>query len=63
VTVVVADRGVGIAPNPGGGGPGLGLPLIASLADALQIEHSPTTGSRLRMTFHADGDVRSAEAA
>jgi anti-sigma regulatory factor (Ser/Thr protein kinase) len=63
VTVVVADRGVGITPNSDSDGPGLGLRLIASLADGLQIEHSPTTGSRLRMTFHADGDGRSAEAA
>jgi anti-sigma regulatory factor (Ser/Thr protein kinase) len=62
LSVVVSDRGVGIKPNPDGGGPGLGLPLIASLADSLQIEHSDG-GSRLRMTFNMGGDGQTAEAA
>lgn len=53
LTVVVADRGRGILPNPSSEGPGLGLPLIAALADALEIEHSPQRGSRLSMQFRA----------
>jgi anti-sigma regulatory factor (Ser/Thr protein kinase) len=51
--VVVADRGMGLVPNPSSDGPGLGLPLIAALADALEIEHSPQRGSRLSMQFVA----------
>jgi anti-sigma regulatory factor (Ser/Thr protein kinase) len=55
LTVVVSDRGRGIAPNPGGDGPGLGLPLIAALADAVEIEHAPGRGSRLCMSFRPGG--------
>ena len=32
----------GIGPSPDLRGPGLGLPLIAALADAVEIEHGPT---------------------
>ena len=52
LTIAVADRGPGIRPNPSGEGPGLGLPLIAALSDALVIEHS-VSGSRLAMSFVA----------
>lgn len=55
MTVVVADHGLSILPNPASDGPGLGLPLIAALADALEIEHSPETGSRLSMSFSVSG--------
>lgn len=54
MTVVVSDRGRGLQPNPGSDGPGLGLPLIAALADELDIEHGPDAGSRLSMSFRAD---------
>jgi anti-sigma regulatory factor (Ser/Thr protein kinase) len=54
MTVVVSDRGRGIQPNPASEGPGLGLPLIAALAHALDIEHAPDAGSRLSMSFRAD---------
>lgn len=61
LTVTVADRGRGIAPNPDSEGPGLGLPLIAALSSSLEIEHSPETGSRLCMSFRAeDGAVEAA---
>ena len=63
LTVVVADRGRGILPNPSSEGPGLGLPLIAALADALEIEHSPQRGSRLYMQFRAAGHEGAREAA
>jgi anti-sigma regulatory factor (Ser/Thr protein kinase) len=49
--VVVADVGRGIGPSPDTAGPGLGLPLIASLADDLEIERHRDTGSRLVMRF------------
>jgi serine/threonine-protein kinase RsbW len=49
--VIVADAGSGIRPNPDTAGPGLGLPLIAALADSLEIERSAGQGSRLSMSF------------
>lgn len=51
VRVVVADRGRGIAPRSSGGGPGLGLPLIAALTDAFEVSHAPGRGSALAMVF------------
>jgi anti-sigma regulatory factor (Ser/Thr protein kinase) len=49
--LVVSDRGSGIGPSPDLAGPGLGLPLIAALADHLEIDHGPHRGSRLSMSF------------
>jgi serine/threonine-protein kinase RsbW len=49
--LIVSDQGAGIGPSPDLAGPGLGLPLIAALADHVEIEHGPTTGSRLAMSF------------
>jgi anti-sigma regulatory factor (Ser/Thr protein kinase) len=49
--VVVADRGRGIGPSPDTRGPGLGLPLIAAIADSLEIEQAPGAGSRVAMSF------------
>jgi serine/threonine-protein kinase RsbW len=49
--LVVADQGAGIGPSPDLAGPGLGLPLIAALADHVEIEAGPRCGSRLAMSF------------
>ena len=49
--LIVSDQGAGIGPSPDLAGPGLGLPLIAALAHALEIERAPRSGSRLRMSF------------
>jgi serine/threonine-protein kinase RsbW len=49
--VIVADAGRGIGPSMDTSGPGFGLPLIAALADSLEIERSAGTGSRLIMSF------------
>jgi serine/threonine-protein kinase RsbW len=49
--LVVADRGRGIGPSPDVSGPGLGLPLIAALADSVDFRHAPSRGSRLSMSF------------
>jgi anti-sigma regulatory factor (Ser/Thr protein kinase) len=49
--VFVTDDGRGIGPSPDTAGPGLGLPLIAALADSLEIQHAPHAGSRLAMSF------------
>jgi anti-sigma regulatory factor (Ser/Thr protein kinase) len=52
--VIVADEGRGIGPSPDTAGPGLGLPLIAALTDSLEIDETPSRGSRLIMTFLRD---------
>jgi serine/threonine-protein kinase RsbW len=49
--VIVTDHGRGIGPSPDTAGPGLGLPLIAALANSLEIQHAPRAGSRLAMSF------------
>jgi serine/threonine-protein kinase RsbW len=49
--VIVTDRGRGIGPSPDTTGPGLGLPLIAAIVDSLEIQHAPSAGSRLSMSF------------
>src|SRR6185503_6849187 len=51
LVLIVSDRGAGIGPSPDLAGPGLGLPLIAALADHVEIEYGPTRGSRLAMSF------------
>jgi len=48
--VIVSDEGRGLGPSPDTGGPGLGLPLIAALADSLEIDRG-WSGSRLVMSF------------
>jgi anti-sigma regulatory factor (Ser/Thr protein kinase) len=50
--IVVGDRGRGLGPSPDTSGPGLGLPLIAAIADSVEIERrAPGTGSRVAMSF------------
>jgi serine/threonine-protein kinase RsbW len=49
--LVVSDHGAGMGPSPDLGGPGLGLPMIAALADTVELEHGPNRGTRLAMTF------------
>jgi serine/threonine-protein kinase RsbW len=49
--VIVEDTGRGLGPSPDTSGPGLGLPLIAALADRLEIDRSMSAGSRLVMSF------------
>jgi anti-sigma regulatory factor (Ser/Thr protein kinase) len=44
VELVVTDDGHGMSPRPDSPGLGLGLPLIASLADKMEIR-SPERGS------------------
>jgi serine/threonine-protein kinase RsbW len=50
--VIVTDRGRGIGRSPDTRGPGLGLPLIAAIVHSLEIQHAPSAGSRLSMSFH-----------
>jgi anti-sigma regulatory factor (Ser/Thr protein kinase) len=48
--VAVADEGLGIAPRDDSPGAGLGLPIIASLADRIEVQQLGT-GTRLLMGF------------
>ena len=59
VSVVVADRGRGIGTSSDTTGPGLGLPLIAAIADEVELQPVPGGGSRVAMTFarHRPGDA------
>jgi anti-sigma regulatory factor (Ser/Thr protein kinase) len=49
--IVISDRGRGMAPSPDIEGPGLGLPLIAALADSVELQETSVAGSRLKMAF------------
>jgi serine/threonine-protein kinase RsbW len=51
VHVTVADRGRGIGMSADTSGPGLGLPLIAAVADTVDLQPMPGGGSRVSMTF------------
>jgi serine/threonine-protein kinase RsbW len=51
LTVVVRDEGEGIAPRPDSPGLGLGLPLIASLAENVQLGRDGDEHTEVRMTF------------
>ncbi len=49
--VTIADTGRGLAGDSNRGGPGFGLPLIASLADEVEFDHRRGGGSRIAMSF------------
>jgi len=59
VSVIVSDHGRGIGTSSDTTGPGLGLPLIAAIADEVDLQPVPGGGSRVAMTFsrHSRGDV------
>jgi len=50
IFVLVADDGIGMAPRSDSPGMGLGLPLIARLADSLQVRQSHE-GTQLLVSF------------
>jgi serine/threonine-protein kinase RsbW len=51
LTVVVHDEGRGMLPRPDSPGLGLGLPLIATLADSLELGSGKGERTEVRMTF------------
>ena len=59
VSVIVSDHGRGIGTSSDTTGPGLGLPLIAAIADEVDLQPVPGGGSRVAMTFsrRSRGDV------
>lgn len=54
LTVVIRDRGRGIVPRPDSPGLGLGLPLIATLAESLELGSDGSEQTEVRMTFRLD---------
>jgi anti-sigma regulatory factor (Ser/Thr protein kinase) len=49
--VTVRDHGCGMQPRGDSPGAGLGLPLIATLADSFSVSEPPEGGTELSMTF------------
>ena len=49
--IVVEDDGFGPLPRPDSPGIGLGLPTIASVADAVELSAGSAAGARLSMLF------------
>ena len=54
--LVVADEGIGMTPRTDSPGLGMGLSIIASLCDTLQIEQRGD-GTRIHMRFVVDPDA------
>jgi signal transduction histidine kinase len=49
--IAVLDDGLGISPRPDSPGLGLGMPLIANLAENLEVRTRPEGGTEVRMRF------------
>jgi len=54
LTVAIRDHGRGIVPRPDSPGLGLGLPLIATLAESLELGSGTTDHTEVLMTFRLD---------
>jgi anti-sigma regulatory factor (Ser/Thr protein kinase) len=54
LTVVVRDEGRGIAPRTDSPGLGLGLPLIATLSESVELGRDADDRTEVRMTFRLD---------
>ena len=57
LTVVIRDSGRGIVPRPDSPGLGLGLPLIATLAESLELGKDVYDQTEVRMTFRLDEEA------
>jgi anti-sigma regulatory factor (Ser/Thr protein kinase) len=55
IDVVVEDRGLGMVPRVDSPGLGMGLPLIAQLADSFRLEQPDEGGTRAVMCFSQEG--------
>jgi serine/threonine-protein kinase RsbW/stage II sporulation protein AB (anti-sigma F factor) len=51
VVVSISDDGVGVTPNPDSPGLGLGLALIGSLSEGVELRRKPDHGTTLVMRF------------
>jgi serine/threonine-protein kinase RsbW len=54
LTIAVRDEGRGMLPRPDSPGLGLGLPLIATLAETLELGRSEDKRTEVRMTFNIE---------
>ncbi len=54
LSIVVRDEGRGILPRADSPGLGLGLPLIATLAESLELGKGEDESTEVRMTFSLD---------
>jgi anti-sigma regulatory factor (Ser/Thr protein kinase) len=59
LTVLVRDWGCGIRPRPDSPGLGLGLSLIAALAESVQLSHGSEEHTEVQMTFSLRDPVAS----
>jgi serine/threonine-protein kinase RsbW len=57
ISVLVRDEGTGLVPRADSPGLGLGLPIIAQLADDFEISDSGHTGTCVRMGFSSNGHL------
>ncbi len=57
LTIVVRDDGRGMLPRADSPGLGLGLPLIATLAEALELGKGDEDATEVRMTFRLAGGI------
>lgn len=55
ITVMVRDEGRGITPRPDSPGLGLGLPLIATLTESLELGKDDADRTEVRMSFRTLG--------
>jgi serine/threonine-protein kinase RsbW len=55
LVIRVGDNGLGLRPRTDSSGLGLGVPIIAAVADAVSIDASPTEGTELRVSFKRAG--------
>ncbi len=62
LTVVVRDHGPGIAPHPDSPGLGLGLPLIASLAESVHLGRDEQERTEVCLTFPLAAALRNGAA-
>ena len=54
LTIAVRDEGPGMLPRPDSPGLGLGLPLIATLAETLELGRGGDEKTEVRMTFRLE---------
>lgn len=54
VELMVQDDGLGMTPRPDSPGLGLGMPLIATVADRIDVQARPGGGTRLCAWFSLD---------
>jgi serine/threonine-protein kinase RsbW len=55
LAIVVRDEGMGMLPRADSPGLGLGLPLIATLAESLELGTGEREATEVRMTFRVEG--------